>query len=157
MGVQRKVVQVLYFLILRLVGWRQGTGETEKVIKEVLGNFRSQGFIKQLEETAKRQGKTLQESIGEDLDMFRSIYEGRNTSDVTTAQFFKKLTKSSIPVKDEAGKTVGKFIQPRYAKALDMVNTSLFNDIRDAGITARELADIADIKDIDGPATTVSK
>ena len=130
----------------------QGTGETEKVIKEVLGNFRSQGFIKQLEETAKRQGKTLQESIGEDLDMFRSIYEGRNTSDVTTAQFFKKLTKSSLPVKDEAGKKVGEFIQPRYAKALDMVNISLFNDIRDAGITARELANIVDINDIDGPA-----
>ena len=33
-----------------------------------------------------------------------------------------------------------------------MVNISLFNDIRDAGITARELANIADIKDIDGPA-----
>ena len=130
----------------------KGTGETEKVIKEVLGNFRSQGFIKQLEETAKRQGKTLQESIGQDLDMFRSIYEGRNTSDVTTAQFFKKITKSSLPIKNEAGKTVGKFIQPRYAKALDMVNISLFNDIRDAGITARELADIADVKDIDGPA-----
>ena len=130
----------------------KGTGETEDVIKEILGNFRSQGYIKQLEETAKRQGKTLQESIGEDLDMFRSIYEGRNTSDVTTAQFYKQLTKSSIPLKNEAGKTVGKIIQPRYVKALDMVNISLFNDIRDAGITARELADIADIKDIDGPA-----
>ena len=43
-------------------------------------------------------------------------------------------------------------MQPMYIKALDMVNTSLFNDIRDAGITARELANIADIKDIDGPA-----
>ena len=131
----------------------QGTGETEKVIKEVLGNFRSQGFIKQLEETAKRQGKTLQESIGQDLDTFRAVYEGRNTSDVTTEEFFKKITRSSIPVTDETGeKVVGKFIQPRYAKALDMVNISLFNDIRDAGITARELADIANIKDIDGPA-----
>ena len=130
----------------------QGTGETDKVIKEVLGNFRSQGFIKQLEETARRQGKTLQESIGEDLDMFRSVYEGRNTSDVSTAEFFKKLTKSSIPIKNKSGRTVGKIVQPRFIKALDMVNTSLFNDIRDAGITARELADIADIKDIDGPA-----
>ncbi len=130
----------------------QGTGETDKVIKEVLGNFRSQGFIKQLEETASRQGKTLQESIGEDLDMFRAVYEGRNTSDVSTADFFKKLTRSSIPIKNKSGKTVGKIVQPRFIKALDMVNTSLFNDIRDAGITARELADIADIKDIDGPA-----
>jgi hypothetical protein len=131
----------------------QGTGETEKVIKEVLGNFRSQGFIKQLEETARRQGKTLQESIGQDLDTFRAVYEGRNTSDVSTEEFFKKITRSSIPITDETGeKVVGKFIQPRYAKALDMVNISLFNDIRDAGITARELANIADVKDIDGPA-----
>ena len=130
----------------------QGTGETEKVIKEVLGNFRSQGFIKQLEETAKRQGKTLQESIGKDLDTFRAVYEGRNTSDVTTEEFFKKITKSALPVKDDEGKVVGEFIQPRFAKALDMVNISLFNDIRDAGITARELVDIADVKDIDGPA-----
>ena len=130
----------------------KGTGETEKVIKEVLGNFRSQGFIKELEATARSQGKTLQDSIGEDLDMFRSVYEGRNTSEVTTEQFFKKFTKKQRPIYDKSGKKVGEYMQPMYIKALDMVNTSLFNDIRDAGITARELADIADLKDIDGPA-----
>ena len=130
----------------------KGTGESEKVIKEVLGNFRSQGFIKELEATARSAGKTLQESIGEDLDMFRAVYEGRNTSDVTTEQFFKKFTKKQRPIYDKKGKKVGEYMQPMYIKALDMVNTSLFNDIRDAGITARELADIADLKDIDGPA-----
>ena len=130
----------------------KGTGESEKVIKEILGNFRSQGFIKELEATARSQGKTLQDSIGEDLDMFRAVYEGRNTSDVTTDQFFKKFTKKQRPIYDKAGKKVGEYMQPMYIKALDMVNTSLFNDIRDAGITARELVDISDIKDIDGPA-----
>ena len=70
-----------------------GTGETEEVIKEILGNFRSQGFIKELAETARRQGKTLQESIGEDLDMFRAVYEGRNTDKVGTDDFFKAFTK----------------------------------------------------------------
>jgi len=130
----------------------KGTGETNEVIKEILGNFRSQGYIKQLEETATRQGKTLQESIGEDLDMFRSVYEGRNTSDVSTKDFFKQFTKDAIPVTNRAGKKVGSYVKPMYIKALDMVNTSLFNDIRDSGIAARELANIADIKDIDGPA-----
>ena len=130
----------------------KGTGETEEVIKEILGNFRSQGFIKELEASARSAGKTLQESIGEDLDMFRAVYEGRNTSDVTTDQFFKKFTKKQRPIYDKKGKKVGEYMQPMYIKALDMVNTSLFNDIRDAGITARELANIADIKDIDGPA-----
>ena len=84
--------------------------------------------------------------------MFRAVYEGRNTSEVTTEQFFKKFTKKQRPIYDKSGKKVGEYMQPMYIKALDMVNTSLFNDIRDVGITARELADIADIKDIDGPA-----
>jgi len=130
----------------------KGTGETEKVIKEILSNFRSQGFIAQLVDTARRQNKTLQESIGEDLDMFRAVYEGRNTSDVTTAEFFKKFTKRQRPIYNRQDKKVGEYMSPMYIKALDMVNTSLFNDIRDSGITARELANIANIKDIDGPA-----
>ena len=132
-----------------------GTKETEEVIKEILGNFRSQGFIKELEETARRQGKTLQESIGQDLDMFRAVYEGRNTDDVNTKEFFKLFTGDQTAVyKTVNGKKrkVGEYVKPEYIKALDMVNTSLFNDIRDAGIGARELADITDIKDIDGPA-----
>ena len=130
----------------------EGTGETEKVIKEVLSNFRSQGFVKELEASARSAGKTLQESIGEDLDMFRAVYEGRNTSDVTTEQFFKKFTRRQRPIYDAKGKKTGEYMQPMFIKALDMVNTSLFNDIRDQGITARELANIVDVNDIDGPA-----
>ena len=133
-----------------------GTGEAEEVIKEILGNFRSQGFIKELEETARRQGKTLQESIGQDLDMFRAVYEGRNTENVNTREFFKLFTKdrTTLYSTTKSGKkvVVGEYVKPEYIKALDMVNTSLFNDIRDAGIGARELAEITDIKDIDGPA-----
>ena len=75
-----------------------GTGETEEVIKEILGNFRSQGFIKELTETARRQGKTLQESIGEDLDMFRAVYEGRNTDKVDVDEFFKAFTKIKLAI-----------------------------------------------------------
>tara|TARA_Y100000287_G_scaffold184275_1_gene184889 strand:+ start:64 stop:3999 length:3936 start_codon:yes stop_codon:yes gene_type:complete len=133
-----------------------GTKQSEEVIKEILGNFRSQGFIKELEETARRQGKTLQESIGQDLDMFRAVYEGRNTENVNTREFFKLFTKdrTTLYSTTKSGKkvVVGEYVKPEYIKALDMVNTSLFNDIRDAGIGARELAEITDIKDIDGPA-----
>ena len=137
-----------------------GTGEVEKVIKDILKGFRSQGFIDELVETARRQGKTLQESIGQDLDMFRSVYEGRNTDKVSTKEFFKAFTKDQTKlyqtVTSKSGKQyskkVGEYVKPEYIKALDMVNTSLFNDIRDAGIGARELADITDISDIDGPA-----
>ena len=139
----------------------QGTGETDEVIKEILGNFRSQGFIKELAETARRQGKTLQESIGRDLDMFRAVYEGRNTDNVDVDEFFKAFTKDQTTLYSttKSGKKVkvGEYVKPEYIKALDMVNTSLFNDIRDSGIAARELADITNIKDIDGPAEMMVK
>ena len=139
----------------------QGTGETDEVIKEILGNFRSQGFIKELAETARRQGKTLQESIGRDLDMFREVYQGRNTDNVDVDEFFKAFTKDQTALyrTTKSGKKVkvGEYVKPEYIKALDMVNTSLFNDIRDSGIGARELADITNIKDIDGPAEMMVK
>jgi len=139
----------------------QGTGETDEVIKEILGNFRSQGFIKELAETARRQGKTLQESIGRDLDMFREVYQGRNTDNVDVDEFFKAFTKDQTALYriTKSGKKVkvGEYVKPEYIKALDMVNTSLFNDIRDSGIGARELADITNIKDIDGPAEMMVK
>ena len=48
--------------------------------------------------------------------------------------------------------TIGEYVRPEYIKALDMVNVSLFNDIQALGVTGRELADITDITDIDGPA-----
>ena len=117
-----------------------GTKQSEEVIKEILGNFRSQGFIKELEETARRQGKTLQESIGQDLDMFRAVYEGRNTENVDVDEFFKLFTRDQTKLYQrvtsksgkEYSKKVGEYVKPEYIKALDMVNTSLFNDIRDA-------------------------
>ena len=138
----------------------KGSGETEEVMKEILGNFRSQGYIKQLQETARRQGKTLAESVGADIDMFRAVYEGRNTSDVSNEEFFKLFTRDQTPLyqikTNKLGKEykakVGEYVKPEYIKALDMVNTSLFNDIRDSGITGRELADIVNLKSVDGPA-----
>ncbi len=143
----------------------QGTGETEEVIKDILKNFRSQGFIDELVETARRQNMTLQESIGKDLDMFRAVYQGRNTDNIDVDQFFEAFTKDQTKLYQrvtsksgkEYSKKVGEYVKPEYIKALDMVNTSLFNDIRDAGIGARELADITDIKDIDGPAEMMVK
>ena len=138
-----------------------GTGETEEVIKDVLKNFRSQGFIDELVDTARRQGMTLQQSIGRDVDMFRSVYQGRNTDNVDVDEFFKAFTKDATTLyrttKSGRKQKVGEYVKPEYIKALDMVNTSLFNDIRDAGIGARELADITDLKDIDGPAEMMVK
>ena len=129
----------------------KGTGEARNVIEKVLRRFRSQGYIKQMKETAERQGKTLDEMLSEDLDTYKAVFEGRNTSDMTAEEFWKDISKEKL-VRKSGKKTLYSYVSSEYADAIDMINASLFNEIRDAGVSARELADIYDIKDIDGPA-----
>ena len=129
----------------------KGTKEARSVIEKVLRRFRSQGYVQQMRETAARQGKTLDEMYAQDLDTYKAVFEGRNTSDMTPEEFWKEISKEKL-VRKSGNKTLYSYVSSEYADAIDMINASLFNEIRDAGVTARELANIYDIKDIDGPA-----
>ena len=129
----------------------KGTKEARSVVEKVLRRFRSQGYIKQMKETAARQGKTLDEYYAQDLDTYKAVFEGRNTSDYTPEEFWAQISKEKLDRKS-GKKVLYSYVAPEYADAIDMINASLFNEIRDAGVAARELADIYDIKDIDGPA-----
>ena len=129
----------------------KGTKEARGVVEKVLRRFRSQGYVEQMKETAARQGKTLDEMYAQDLDTYKAVFEGRNTSDMTPEEFWKDISKERFERKS-GKKTLYSYVSSEYADAIDMINASLFNEIRDAGVTARELANFYDIKDIDGPA-----
>ena len=131
--------------------------EIEKVIKKVY----SEGYVKELEATAKRQGKSLEDLMSEDFDIYKQVYEGRNTSDLTPNQFWKqikrnKTTREEVIIDPKTGKErtikVYSYVNSDQANAIDLINASLFSDIRDLGITARELENVVDVRDIDGPA-----
>ena len=131
----------------------KGTGEARKVVESVLRRFRSQGYVDQLKETAARQGKTLDELMTEDIDTYKAVFEGRNTQDISPKEFWKLIDDQRVErVNKKTGKVEYSYVSSEYANAMDMINASLFNEIRDAGVAARELANIYDIKDIDGPA-----
>lgn len=134
----------------------KGTKEARGVIEKILRRFRSQGYVQQMKETAARQGKTLDEMYAQDLDTYKAIFEGRNTSDLTPEEFWKQISKEKFDRKS-GKKVLYSYVAPEYADAIDMINASLFNEIRDAGVSARELANIYDIKDIDGPAQQMVK
>ena len=134
----------------------KGTKEARGVIEKVLRRFRSQGYVEQMKETAARQGKTLDEMYAQDLDTYKAVFEGRNTSDLTPEEFWKEISKEKL-VRKSGKKTLYSYVSSEYADAIDMINASLFNEIRDAGVTARELANFYDIKDIDGPAQQMVK
>ena len=114
----------------------KGTKEARGVIEKVLRRFRSQGYVQQMKETAARQGKTLDEMYAQDLDTYKAIFEGRNTSDLTPEEFWKQISKEKFDRKS-GKKVLYSYVAPEYADAIDMINASLFNEIRDAGVTAR--------------------
>ena len=134
----------------------KGTKEARGVVEKVLRRFRSQGYVEQMKETAARQGKTLDEMYAQDLDTYKAVFEGRNTSDMTPEEFWKDISKERFERKS-GKKTLYSYVSSEYADVIDMINASLFNEIRDAGVTARELANFYDIKDIDGPAQQMVK
>ena len=123
--------------------------EARKTVRQVLNKAYSQNKISQLEETAARQGKSLEELVEFDVELSQRIYEGRNTSDLTPAEFWADITKQKFKAEGDASY---EFVRPEFANTIDLINGSLLSDIRALGHVGRELEDIVDIRDVDGPA-----
>ena len=96
--------------------------------------------------TAKQQGTSLAEKYGYAANKAREIIEGRNTSDISTEEFWQEF---NLDMNQIEGRNIWK---GRNVVAADLVVGSLMREIRDMGIAGRELFDIADVADVDGPA-----
>ena len=117
----------------------------EKDLIKVMNQYMSDARVKEAVAEAKSKNKPLYELWGDATALAQKIYEGRNTSDLTASEFWSPLDKNS--------RLFGvNFIDSNQVKASELVIGSLLKEIRDSGITNRELYNIADLKDIDGPA-----
>ncbi len=123
--------------------------ESRKTVRQVLKKAYSQNKISQLEETAKRQGKSLDELVEFDVELSQRIYEGRNTSGLSPEEFWADITKQKFKAEGDASY---EFVRPEFANTIDLINGSLLSDIRALGLTGRELQDVVDVRDVDGPA-----
>tara|TARA_R100001463_G_scaffold24199_1_gene57760 strand:+ start:217 stop:3879 length:3663 start_codon:yes stop_codon:yes gene_type:complete len=131
----------------------RSSGEARKTIKEVLRKAFSKNKIEQLTETAKRQGKTLDDLLSKDIELTQRIYEGRNTSDLTPEEFWADILAQKFQAQDKFGNIKDyDFVRPEFMNTVDMINGSLLSDIKALGTIGRELSDYTDLRDIDGPA-----
>ena len=137
-----------------------GKKKPEALVKAIVGDFKGEKYMEGFQKTARETGRSINEVVAENMAIFKEIYEGRNTSELTSEQFYERLLRDKTEIKaafkdPKTGKvtqeTIATYVKPEYIKALDMVNISLFDDIQSQAIVGRELADITDIKDIDGP------
>ena len=125
------------------------SGEARKTIKEVLKRGVSEGYLKSLDETAARQGIPKEVYYAKVSKLAKEIYEGRNTSDFTPDEFWAQVNKEKI---SRTGSQEYEFIAGEMAPIIDAVNGTLMKEIRDLGITGRELENIYDLRSVDGPA-----
>ena len=119
-----------------------------KDLQRVMSQFMSDARVKEEVGKAAAQNKPLYELWGDATALAQKIYEGRNTSELTASEFWGPLEKNS--------RLFGvNFIDSNQVKASELVIGSLLKEIRDSGITNRELYDIADLRDIDSPAAAM--
>ena len=119
-----------------------------KDLQRVMSQFMSDARVKEEVGKAAAQNKPLYELWGDATALAQKIYEGRNTSELTATDFWSPLDKNS--------KLLGvNFIDSNQVKASELVIGSLLKEIRDSGITNRELYNIADLRDIDSPAAAM--
>ena len=130
----------------------RSSGEARKTVRQVVKKAFSAAKITQLEETAKRQGKTLDELLGADIELSQRIYEGRNTSDFTVEEFWREITGEKFRATDKAGNVLFEYTRPEFANTVDLINGSLLSDIQAHATSGRLVSDYIDLRDTDGPA-----
>ena len=117
--------------------------------KEFVGDYRYQQMLKEI----KNNNLTFKEVFEPAYRRMQEVM-GRNATAVDSNDFWK-------PILDEITfRTGGKDSMEAWAMenviAADLVNASLFKQLRDLSIGARELFNIADIADTDGPIKTIT-
>ena len=123
-------------------------GMATKDLEKVMSQFMSNARVKEGVAKAVAENKPLYEHWGEATALAQRISEGRNVSEISASEYWSFLEKNQ--------RAFGvNYIDSNQVKAAELVIGSLLKEIRDAGITNRELYNIADLRDIDSPAAAM--
>jgi len=123
--------------------------DLKAVAKELLGDHRMRSLMSEL----KANKVTFEEAFGDALERMQEVM-GRDATAASPEDFWKPI------FEDQSFRTGGKDSLDAWAMenvvAADLINGSLFKQLRDLGIAGRELKDIADLMDVDGPFKTIA-
>ena len=132
---------------------------SEEMAHSVLRKLYSADKFRAVVEAAKKSRRSLVDLFGDNIEAYQRITEGRNAADMTPEEFLEELykAKDSYDITNAEGEvidTIETFTSKNIVTA-DLIVGSLLHKISDLGIAGREIADIADLGDIDGPAEKI--
>jgi len=127
---------------------REGATDDETVERILRGLFSNEKFAKELEK-AKGSRKALAATYREAIEAHQRITQGRNAADMSAEEYLKELFETNDVIDGFENWT------SRNVVVADLVLGTLMKQLRDTGIAGREIADLVDLNDIDGPAKQI--
>ena len=123
--------------------------ELQEAAEKMLGKEKFGSVIQELAD----EGMTAKEIFPEAFAKYKELVEGRNTTDLSAEEFWK-------PIDDDITFRTGgpQSREAWYMKNVvvaDLANASLFSQMRDLGIAAREAATVLDPFDKDAPGMQI--
>ena len=117
--------------------------------------FKSNELIKQDISKARARGLTPDQYYAENIAFYKEMVEGRNTSNMSVEEFLAPARARGVIEKRIGKQVIYSNVTPATANALDLVAGDLLRKLRDTGIMSREIEDIFNLKDVDGPIQTM--
>ncbi len=118
----------------------------EDVYKELVSTAEFNATMKAVYEAR----TTLKEVAGDAIEAFQQIGLGREAADLSPQEYMSRLFEGSHRYFEGTPDEMLAWTSKNVV-AGDLLAGSLLREIRDLGLVGRELADIADLADIDGP------
>ena len=131
------------------IAMKGGTDDAtvERLMK---GLMSSQKFAKELAE-AKGDRKALAAKFREAVEGHQRITQGRNALEMSPQEYLKELLEARPDTVDGVDIWTSKNVV-----IADLVIGTLLKQVRDLGTAGREIADLVDLQDIDGPTKQLS-
>ena len=124
-------------------------GTDDAQVERIMRGLMSENkFAKELE-AAKGDRKKLAATYREAIEAHQRITQGRNPIDMSPQEYLKELFETNDVIDGIDNWTAKNVV------VADLVVGTLLKQLRDLGTAGREIADLVDLQDIDGPAKQV--
>jgi hypothetical protein len=124
--------------------------DLEKAYRQLVGERKHARVMEQL----KKNNVDIKQFFKENYESYREFTEGRNTTNMTLEEYFEPIeTQARFQTGGDDNYTAWAM---KNVVIGDLINASNFKILRDSGVMAREIKDVADIFDVDGPMRVVA-
>ena len=132
----------------------------EEVAQSILRGLYSEPKFNETIKQLKEGNQTVLEVFGDSLEAHQRITLGRDAAELTTEEYLEEILRASdtYDVTDSTGNVIDTIttITSQNVVVTDMVTGTLIKQLRDLGISGREMSQFFDLGAIDGPAAQVA-